>query len=150
MILYLDNCCFNRPFDNQNQIKIYLETEAKLFIQEKIRDGYFSLVQSYILDYENSMNPFQERKIAIAKWNKYAFCNLEENKTILKNAKSLNTIYNIKAKDSLHIACAIEGNADYFLTTDIFLTKRLKDYSTIRVVNPLEFINSQNNIGDTL
>jgi hypothetical protein len=30
--LYLDNCCFNRPFDNQSQLKIYLETQAKLAI----------------------------------------------------------------------------------------------------------------------
>ncbi|GAK55959.1 hypothetical protein U27_02920 [Candidatus Vecturithrix granuli] len=37
MRIYLDNCCFNRPFDDQNQIKIKLETEAKLYIQEKIR-----------------------------------------------------------------------------------------------------------------
>jgi hypothetical protein len=32
--LYLDNCAFNRPFDDQNQLKIKLETEAKLFIQQ--------------------------------------------------------------------------------------------------------------------
>jgi len=31
--VYLDNCCFNRPFDNQNQVRIRIETEAKLFIQ---------------------------------------------------------------------------------------------------------------------
>jgi hypothetical protein len=30
MRLYLDNCCFNRTFDNQEQLKIKLETEAKL------------------------------------------------------------------------------------------------------------------------
>jgi predicted nucleic acid-binding protein len=35
MRLYLDNCCFNRPFDNQEQLKIKLETEAKLFIQQE-------------------------------------------------------------------------------------------------------------------
>jgi hypothetical protein len=28
--LYLDNCSFNRPFDDQSQLKIRLETEAKL------------------------------------------------------------------------------------------------------------------------
>jgi len=33
--LYLDNCCLNRPFDDQIQQRIYLETEAKLFIQRK-------------------------------------------------------------------------------------------------------------------
>ena len=35
IILYLDNCCFNRPYDDQEQIAIYLETQAKLFIQSK-------------------------------------------------------------------------------------------------------------------
>ena len=30
--LYLDNCCFNRPFDDQSQLLVRLETEAKLFI----------------------------------------------------------------------------------------------------------------------
>ena len=29
MKLYLDNCCFNRPFDDQSQLRIRLETEAK-------------------------------------------------------------------------------------------------------------------------
>jgi len=32
--IYLDICTFNRPFDDQNQLKIKLETEAKLFIQQ--------------------------------------------------------------------------------------------------------------------
>ena len=36
MRIYLDNCCFNRPFDNQTDIKIRLETEAKLYIQQLI------------------------------------------------------------------------------------------------------------------
>ena len=70
--LYLDNCCFNRPFDDQSQIRIRLETEAKLKIQEEIRSGKFHLVWSYILDYENSRNPFEERKFRISKWKKYA------------------------------------------------------------------------------
>jgi hypothetical protein len=30
MKIYLDNCCFNRPFDDQGQIRIKIETEAKL------------------------------------------------------------------------------------------------------------------------
>ncbi len=29
MKVYLDNCCFNRPFDDQSQLKIRLESEAK-------------------------------------------------------------------------------------------------------------------------
>ncbi|MCL1812481.1 MAG: hypothetical protein FWG29_03035 [Treponema sp.] len=47
--VYLDNCTYNRPFDDQNQIKIRLETEAKLFIQQSIIAGSYELVWSYIL-----------------------------------------------------------------------------------------------------
>ena len=32
--VYLDNCCFNRPFDNQLQPRIRFETQAKLHIQK--------------------------------------------------------------------------------------------------------------------
>jgi hypothetical protein len=46
--IYLDNCTFNRPFDDQNQLKIKLETEAKLYIQQAIANGTFELVWSYI------------------------------------------------------------------------------------------------------
>ena len=28
MRVYLDNCCYNRPFDEQSQLRIRLETEA--------------------------------------------------------------------------------------------------------------------------
>ena len=59
MRIYLDNCCFNRPFDNQNQLKIHLETQAKLYIQAQIKQGIYDLVWSYILEYENQMNPFE-------------------------------------------------------------------------------------------
>lgn len=72
MKLYLDNCCFNRPFDDQSQLRILLEAEAKLRIQENIRSGTFELVWSYILDYENSQNPFRERREQIIKWRTYA------------------------------------------------------------------------------
>ena len=33
IIVYLDNCTYNRPFDDQTQIMIALETEAKWHIQ---------------------------------------------------------------------------------------------------------------------
>ncbi|MFU8789904.1 MAG: hypothetical protein ACNA7G_12815 [Methylobacter sp.] len=60
--LYLDNCMFNRPFDDQSNIKILLEAEAKLKIQESIRSELYELVWSYVLDYENEQNPFRERR----------------------------------------------------------------------------------------
>ena len=65
MKIYLDNCCYNRPFDDQTQIKIHLETVAKLHIQNQIKRGFYNLVWSYILDYENKNNPYDDKKFQI-------------------------------------------------------------------------------------
>ncbi len=51
MRVYLDNCCFNRPFDDQTLLSIRLETEAKLYVQDQINRGALSLGWSYIIDY---------------------------------------------------------------------------------------------------
>ena len=69
MKIYMDNCCYNRPYDDQTQIRIYLETEAKLYIQEQIRNGEFELVTSYMLEYENGKIDFLiKRKQLLNLW----------------------------------------------------------------------------------
>ena len=87
--LYLDNCCFNRPFDNQKQLKIKMETEAKLYIQSAILAGKYELVWSYILEFENNQNPYKERRNAIFDWKKYANVFCVENDNILMFAETL-------------------------------------------------------------
>ena len=42
--IYLDNCSYNRPFDDQNQKRIHLDTVAKLYIQADVRSGKHTLV----------------------------------------------------------------------------------------------------------
>ena len=36
MRVYLDNCCFNRPYDDQAQLRISLESQAKQGIMDSI------------------------------------------------------------------------------------------------------------------
>lgn len=139
MRIYLDNCCFNRPFDDQNQIRINLEAQAKLYVQSLIKDDKIELAWSYILDYENAFNPFEERKVTIQKWKSKAILDIEENIQVLETAKEL-ILLGLKSKDALHIACAIEGHCDYFLTTDDKVLSILKNYNKITVVNPLNII----------
>jgi hypothetical protein len=139
MKVYLDNCMFNRPFDNQANLRIRLETESKLHVQERIKLGDLKLVWSYILDFENSQNPFAERKQTIAKWQKLSTYDIEETPELLINAHFF-VAAGIKAKDALHVACAIEGHADYFLSTDDKLLKRLATLNRIIAMNPTDFI----------
>lgn len=46
MRVYLDNCCFNRPYDDQTYIRVSLETQAKLYIQDKIKSQELELASS--------------------------------------------------------------------------------------------------------
>lgn len=138
MKIYLDICCFNRPFDAQEQLRIRLETEAKLQIQDRIRHKRFNLVWSYMLDYENAANPFVERKDAIAQWAALAVADVEENQFLLRKAAQLQRL-GLKGKDALHLACALAAKCDYFLTTDRALLKKAAQVVGLRVINPVEF-----------
>ena len=139
MKIYLDNCCFNRPFDDQKQLRIKLETEAKLHIQEDIRSGSYQLIWSYMLDYENSRNPFRERLEQITKWRAYSKADIEEDEKIVDIATRISQ-HGIKKMDSLHIACAITAEADYFLTTDDEVLKKAIHIQGIRITDPIGFI----------
>lgn len=139
MKIYLDNCCFNRPFDDQSQLRILLESEAKLKIQENIRLSKYKLVWSYILDYENSKNPFRERREQIIKWKRYSLDDINEDVELLKISTAIMK-KGIKKIDSLHIACAIKANADYFLTTDDSVIKKARFIQNIQILDPIGFI----------
>jgi predicted nucleic acid-binding protein len=141
MRVYLDNCTFNRPFDDQTQIRIRLETEAKLYIQERIRDGTLELVWSYILDYENLANPFEERRNIIQNWKASAFIDVDAGIEILAKANTLREI-GLRNKDALHLACAIAAKCDYFVTTDDVILKKTVGFEDITVIDPPSFIRS--------
>jgi hypothetical protein len=139
MLIYLDNCCFNRPFDDQSSIRVKLETDAKLYAQLQIKTGKIDLAWSYILDFENEANPFLERKKTIEQWKQLADLDIVESNSILMKATAISK-YGIKAKDALHIACAIEAKCDYFLTTDDIVLKKMLGKQEISVINPVDFI----------
>jgi predicted nucleic acid-binding protein len=140
MKLYLDNCCFNRPFDNQNIVRNRLETEAKMHIQSQIQAGNYELVWSYILEYENSMNPHEDRRSNTLIWKDVATTHCNESSGIEVRAKGLKA-KGIRTKDALHISCAIESGADYLITTDDKLLNKSVDGVTL--INPIDFVRKE-------
>lgn len=143
MKVYLDNCSFNRPFDNQSQIRVKIETDAKLYIQQLIKAQELELVWSYILEFQNTANPFEERKKQISKWKSFASEIIVENEKIILLAENFVKQFNFKAKDALHLACAIESNAKYLITTDDFILKKTNLVNLINIVSPLTFLEKE-------
>ena len=140
MRVYLDMCCYNRPYDDQSQIKVSLETQAKLHIQGQIQKKQLELVASYMLRYECGQNPYEMRRRAIMQFvdtHTAAYVGLERKGEIESMATEImNT--GVKFKDACHVASAIYAGCKYFISTD----KRLLKYQTdrIRLVTPIEFI----------
>ena len=139
MRIYLDNCCFNRPYDDQNQMKVYFETEAKLYIQEQIKLGKFQLVWSYILDFENYQNQDMNKRELISDWINFSVEDIEENEEIIKSSNELKK-NGLDFYDSLHLACAIYAKCEYFMTTDNKILKKRNQINSIKVINPIDFI----------
>ena len=136
--IYLDNCCYNRPFDDQSQLKISLQTQAKLQIQADASSGKIELVWSYMLDFENGENPFDFKRNSIQKWEYVAKSMMKANDEIIETAKDLK-MKGLGAMDALHIACAIYAKADYFITTDDKVLN--KNINLINIISLIDYIN---------
>ena len=57
---YLDLCCLKRPFDDQSQPRVRLESEAMLALLGQRPQG-LHLVRAAARDLENSLNPMALR-----------------------------------------------------------------------------------------
>ncbi len=139
--IYLDNCCFNRPYDNQKNLRVYLETQAKIYVQDLIKNGIVKMATSFILEYENLKNPFAVRRVAIEKFLKaYSsdYVGVDKLENIKQIASSI-MANGIKIYDAYHVACALSLDCDYFLSTDDRLLKRYSSHKIV-LLNPLDFV----------
>ena len=135
--IYLDNCTYNRPFDDQTQLRISLETQAKLYIQTLIKENKLDLINSYVCFYENYENPFENRKLSIADFSKNAKFTVIENEKILLKANEI-LKNGIKTMDALHLSCAINANVNYFITVDDDILKF--NTNELMIFDPIMFI----------
>lgn len=138
MRVYLDTSVFNRPFDDQSQVKIFLETQAFLLILTMIETQQIELVSSSILEYENSRNSQPDRAAAVNLWLNLSQHYQELTPAIRLRAKALEET-GIKPVDALHVARAESSGSDYFLTCDKRLINRCQDLA-LNVMNPTSFI----------
>jgi len=139
MRIYLDNCCFNRPYDDQFQPVVRLETEAVSSIHDRIKYGRFDLVWSYMLDYENGKNPIEKHRIKIAAWRDLAVEIVLLNNAV-ENRQQHYMALGLKTKDAFHLACAVESSCECFITTDKGILRKQAQIPEIKILNPVVFV----------
>ena len=139
MRIYLDNCCYNRPFDEQSQLKVRLEAEAKLYIQGLMRLGTVEYVWSDMLTIEAEDCPDLDKQEKILAWRHGAAVFVEITSEIERQAETLMGL-GIKTGDALHLACAAAAKCDWFFTVDKGILKKVGSIGSMMVANPLRYI----------
>ncbi|XHX76230.1 MAG: PIN domain-containing protein [Stenomitos frigidus ULC029] len=136
--VYLDTSAYNRPFDDQTQPKIFLESQAVVIILQMVETQSIKLVSSSVLEYENSRNPHAIKQEAMNRYLQMAGLRQAVNEPIRQRAMQLEH-NGLKAIDALHVACAEAVKSDYFITCDKRLINRCSAL-TLNVVNPVDFV----------
>jgi len=138
--IYLDTNIYNRPYDDQLQVRIRLETISIFEILKKVQSKALPLVWSFILDYENSLNPYEDIRTEIEMLSPLAFEHINASEDIRQLAKQY-AVKGIKPRDALHLACAIKAKADYFITCDDNIIRKSKGIDiSIKIINPVDFL----------
>lgn len=143
--VYLDACCLNRPFDDQTQDRIRIESEAVLLILRNIEIGEWQCLGSEVLDFEIQQSPDVERRRRVQMLASLADMRVPVDPDAIRRAEQL-TALGFHPYDALHIACAELGKADIFLTTDEQLLRVATRASAdlhIRVDNPLSWLREE-------
>jgi predicted nucleic acid-binding protein len=142
MKLYLDTCCYNRPYDDQTQERIHLEGEAVLAIVNKWEQSNDEIIGSPVLDFEIEQIGNMEKQEKVK--NFYAQTinkKIEYNTDVLKRAKELSGQIKIRTFDRFHLSFAENAGADILLTTDDKFEKACSKLNLkIEVMNPLNFL----------
>ncbi|OGG55604.1 MAG: hypothetical protein A3F84_29330 [Candidatus Handelsmanbacteria bacterium RIFCSPLOWO2_12_FULL_64_10] len=142
MKVYIDTSCLKRPFDDQTQAKIRLETEAILMILKDVERGRFQWYGSDVLLYENRNNPNSDRRKKAAAMLAMCSVVVEFSEVIEARGTQLSR-HGISALDALHLASAEEASVETFLTCDDRLLRRIKQSPKIfrlPAQNPVDFL----------
>ena len=140
-IIYLDNCVYNRPFDDQNDPRIFLEAMAFFGILRLIENGAVESINSDILEFENSRIADPERKLRISTFLSAASRFIKISSRIIERAEALENL-GFSGMDSLHMASAESSRAVYFITCDDGIVKKARRHKSelnIDVLTVLQF-----------
>ncbi len=140
MKIYLDTNVWFRVFDEPSK-RITREKDAFYEILKLSQKGKVKIFGSIFLDDEIEITNDKDKKEAILK-----FIHLFISRKIDYIPKIYSDIMDrtgLTVKDSVHLACAVNLKAEYFITVDDEIIKKdeeIKRVFGIYVVNPVEFI----------
>jgi hypothetical protein len=111
--IYLDVSCLNRPFDDQGQSRVRLESEAIALILEFCELGDWRQVSSDMARIEVEANPDATRRGRVRLLLPGPDATLKLTEDVFARATELQTL-GFKPADAVHVAAAEAMAADVF------------------------------------
>jgi hypothetical protein len=140
MKLYLDMCALKRPYDDQSQDRIWLETMAVIRILQETGPSSWTIVNSAALEHENARNPKEIRRLRTAAVLRSLGKPYPVAGPVLALAHEIRKL-GFGDMDALHLAFAKMHRVQYFITCDdgIIGLARKREVG-VSVVGPITFI----------
>jgi hypothetical protein len=123
MRVYLDMCALKRPFDDQTQGRILIETTAVIRILDAAHARLVTLCNSAALVAENRRNPKKRRRERVQALLTTVGPPATASRATFDRAGELVRL-GFRDMDALHLAFAEELRVDYFITVDDDLLNR--------------------------
>lgn len=141
MRVYLDLCAIQRPLDDQAQLRVRTEAEAVLSILALCEAGALTLITSGAHVVENARCPHPDRRVYVDDVLALSSHYVQGDTNGFRRAGHYEAS-GVKRLDALHLASAVEAEADFFCTTDDHLLRRGRAVNTAAtsVVSPLELV----------
>jgi len=144
MKIYIDACCYSRPYDkpeHMEQLRVRQETVAIMDALNTCAFFGFPIIGGVVVEREiGSISQVNKRRDVFD----FYFSVVTEEALLLDEIDARATVLmaaNVKQEDAYHVATAEAYGADYLLTLDKRLlnaSKRLELY--VKVINPIDFM----------
>jgi len=143
-LVYPDYNCFQREFDDRSQVRVQLEILACQELFARAEAGVVTLVWSFVHEDEARMCPVLKRRMGALRLSLHCAVRVGPDEAIRGRARALQQAANLGANDAVHIACAAEAGAGYFVTCDDSLLKRARGLVPgLAVLNPLAYVEQE-------
>ena len=142
MRVYLDVSCLNRPFDDQEQMRIRVESEAIVLILERCDRGEWRQLSSEmaLIEIGAATDVVRRNRVLRLLPGKRDIMSLDD--AIWRRGAELETL-GFRAAGAVHVAAAEAIGVDVFLSCDDQLcrvAKRLNNVLAVRVSNPVAWL----------
>lgn len=140
--VYFDVSCLNRPFDDQVQARIRLETEAIFKVFEQIDAGtwqqYSSRMAIIEIEETKDVDKRNQMKLLLPE----SACIIQLEKEVMQRANFL-AGFGFREADATHVACSEEAGVEVLLTCDDRMCRVANRHAAdlhVKVSNPVDWL----------